>query len=132
MMAHILVIDDDPHLRMMLRRTLEHAGHVVTEAEDGDAGLMMAEAEPPDLVLTDIFMPRMEGLETIMGLRRRHRGLPVIAMSGGGARGALEHLTTADKMGAAFTLAKPFTRDDVLAAVQLVLDASADRATSAE
>ncbi|MBI5834415.1 MAG: response regulator [Armatimonadetes bacterium] len=127
-MAHILVIDDDPHLRTMLRRTLEHAGHVVVEAEDGDAGLSMAEAEPPDLVMTDIFMPRMEGLETIMGLRRRHRDVPVIAMSGGGARGALEHLATADKLGAAFTLSKPFTREEVLAAVDLVLDSASDPA----
>lgn len=121
-MANILVIDDDPHLRAMLRRTLEHAGHVVHEAEDGEEGLAMAQAEPPDLVVTDIFMPRKEGLETIMDLRRTNRGVPVIAMSGGGARGAIEHLETADKMGAACTLTKPFSREEVLAAVASVLD----------
>jgi DNA-binding response OmpR family regulator len=122
-MAHVLVIDDDDHVRSLVRRILEAAGYCVTEAADGQQGLEAFLAEPPDVVITDIFMPKREGLETIMALRREDRSVRIIAVSGGGERGALEHLQTADKLGAMRTLCKPFHRVDLLAAVEEAIHA---------
>lgn len=121
MQRHVLIIDDDPPIREMLRRMLEYAGYQVTEAVDGEAGLRSFQAEPPDLVITDILMPNKEGLETIMGLRRLAPEVPIIAMSGGGHNGTLSYLQTADRLGARVTLAKPFTRQEMLDAVHTAL-----------
>lgn len=120
-MNRVLVIDDDEQVREMLRRMLEYDGFEVVEAEDGDQGLRLAEQAPVDLVITDILMPNKEGLETIMGLRRHQRDLPIIAISGGGFSGSLDYLTTADKLGATMTVAKPFTRQQMIAAVRKAL-----------
>ncbi|MCC7492075.1 MAG: response regulator [Fimbriimonadaceae bacterium] len=120
-MKRILVIDDDSQIRDMLRRMLEYAGYDVVEAEDGDDGLRQLAAEGADLVITDILMPNKEGLETIIALRRTQPNLPVIAISGGGWSGSLGYLNTADKLGAAATLPKPFSRVQMLDAVGKVL-----------
>lgn len=121
-MSRILVIDDDPQVRVVLRRMLEYSGYEVAEAADGAQGMQEFRANPADLVITDILMPEQEGIETIIALRREHKGLPVIAISGGGAIAADEHLTAAGMLGAARTLAKPFTREQILAAVKELLE----------
>lgn len=124
-MARILVIDDDDALRQMLRRMLEMAGHEVADAEDGDTGLAEFRRQPPELVITDIFMPRREGLETIMAMRREGgRRVPIIAISGGGSHGAFEHLDTAKVLGAAYTLPKPFHYSELIAIVDQALEAA--------
>ncbi len=120
-MPRILVIDDDAQVRDMLRRMLELAGHEVVVAEDGEAGLKVHAAEPADLIITDILMPNKEGLEIIMCLRRDQPELPIIAISGGGATGGFGYLSTADKLGATVTIAKPFRRDEMLTAVDTAL-----------
>ena len=83
-MARILIIDDEPNMRSMLRRMLHKAGHQVSEAGDGAEGIDSYERDPPDLVITDILMPKKEGIETIIALHRADPDLPVIAISGGG------------------------------------------------
>ncbi len=117
----ILIIDDDEQLREMLRRMLEYAGYDVLEACDGDEAMKALRHHEVDVVITDILMPNREGLETIMELRRGRPQLPIIAMSGGGWGGSSSYLTTANKLGAARTLAKPFTRQQILDAVAEVL-----------
>jgi DNA-binding response OmpR family regulator len=116
-MAHILLIEDDELLRPLLARCLEAAGHAVTQAPTGRAGMRAFRAKFADLVITDIVMPDQEGIATIMGLHRDHPEVPVIAMSGGGANTAL-YLELAKKLGARFTLAKPFSPQDLLRAVE--------------
>jgi len=124
-MAHILLIDDDNLLRGLLRINLEEAGYTVTEARDGKEGLALQAQSPADLVLTDLIMPEKEGVETIIELRKKHPKVKIIAMSGGGRGSATDYLQTARKLGAARTLCKPFTDEELLAAIQEVLGAPA-------
>jgi len=83
-MARILLIDDDAPVRRTLRKMLERQGYEVEEAPDGKAGLTLYQENPADLIITDLIMPEMEGIETIMELRRRFPDVKIIAMSGGG------------------------------------------------
>ena len=85
-MAVVLVIEDDDHLRGLLRAVLERAGHTVEDAPNGAAGLKRFYSHPADVVVTDIIMPEKEGLETIIELKRDHPEVKIIAISGGGAR----------------------------------------------
>ena len=124
-MARILVIDDDEAFRPMVRQMLEHAGYEVLEAANGKQGLKIYEAETPDLVITDLIMPEFEGMETIMALLKDNPDAPVIAMSGGGRFTAIDVLSSARKFGAQQTLAKPFKRAELLAAVEQVLQGAA-------
>lgn len=117
-MARILLIEDDDSLRKMLRLTLTKMGHAVAEARNGKEGMALHQSAPADLVLTDLIMPEMEGLETIMKLRRTQPELKIIAMSGGGRGNAISYLQIAKRMGAARVLEKPFTEKDLAAAIQ--------------
>jgi CheY-like chemotaxis protein len=120
-MAHILVIDDDGAFRSMLRRTLQRLGHEVSEAADGSAALRTLREATVDLVMTDIIMPGMEGIETIRALQRDHPQLNVIAMSGGGRIKAEGYLEVAKAFGAVRVLRKPFDREELLAAIEEAL-----------
>ncbi len=122
-MPLILIIDDDERFRAMLEQTLARAGYRTASAGDGRQGLRLHREAPADLILTDLIMPEQEGLETIIELRRSFPGSKVIAMSGGGRHHADDFLPIAQKLGAARTLAKPFTRDELLLAVREVLGA---------
>ncbi len=120
-MAHILVIDDDQAFRDMLRRTLERAGHRITEAADGAEALRALTQLAVDLVITDIIMPGMEGIETIRALQRSHPHLKVIAMSGGGRVKPESYLDVAKAFGAVAALAKPFEKEEILGAIEVAL-----------
>ena len=113
----ILIIDDDQALRDSLRRTLRREGYTVLEAAEGEEGLKVVKSHPVDVVLVDLFMPGKEGLETIGELRRSHPGIKIIAMSGGGEKGHMDVLKAAKLMGARRTLAKPFSREDLIEAL---------------
>jgi CheY-like chemotaxis protein len=82
--ARILVVDDEPAQRFMLRRIFERAGHEVTDAVDGAAALQAARESSPDLVVTDMMMPVMGGSELIRHLRCEPAtaGIPILAASG--------------------------------------------------
>ena len=116
-MALILLVDDDPLLRGVIRDILERAGHAVQEAGDGDMALAQYRASKPDLMLLDIIMPNKEGVETILELRKLDTTLPVIAMSSGGRFGTTLFLEFAECAGAQRTLTKPIRKEALLAAV---------------
>jgi DNA-binding NtrC family response regulator len=120
-MTHILVIDDDVMICNVLRRTLERSGYTVTEAYDGQKGLAAHKAAPADLVITDMIMPGMEGVETIMQFRRHSPTMKIIAMSGGGMGRGTDYLAIAQKFGAHRIIAKPFTMQAITTAVSEVL-----------
>jgi len=122
-MARILLIDDDDSLRDMLRRTLEHFGHTVIEARNGQEGLGLLPHASADLLITDIVMPEKEGLEVLMALRKMKSPIKIIAMSGGGRVSAEDYLRTAKIMGAARVLAKPFSNESLTAAINELLAA---------
>lgn len=106
-MATILVLDDDPNIRELLREILTRVGHEVVLDGDGRHALTLVEAHQVDLLITDILMPNRDGIETITALRASHPGLRVIAMTGGSAHMQL-YLSIAAKCGAVATLQKPF------------------------
>jgi DNA-binding response OmpR family regulator len=118
-LARILVIDDDPDMRAMLEQTLKAAGHEVISAADGSEGVERYRTSPADLVITDIYMPKQDGLETIREFRRRFPEVRIIAMSGRAL--AVTMLSIAQDLGAVAVLHKPFAADDLFAAVERVL-----------
>jgi DNA-binding response OmpR family regulator len=120
-MAYILVIEDDDSVRAALGQTLERLGHEVSTASNGKEGLKKALDRTPDLVVTDLIMPETEGLETIIELRRRSPQVRIIAISGGGRLSNDNFLGVARKFGAHGTLAKPFSREELRAAIDAAL-----------
>src|SRR5262249_49867396 len=116
-MARILLIDDDTEFCMLLREILEGAGYEVVVAHNGREGVACYEVAAIDLVITDILMPEQEGLETIIALQRINPQVKIIAMTGGGQMSAMDFLEVATVLGAQHTLRKPFTRQELLAAV---------------
>ncbi|WP_006786987.1 response regulator [Thiorhodospira sibirica] len=121
-MANIVVIDDDPLFCDLLSTMLGQDGHRVTAASDGEAGLALVQRNPPDLVITDILMPRLDGVDIIRRLHVSHPDLPIIAISGGRRSISAEfNLNSATLIGARKTLAKPFTRQQLLQTVKEVL-----------
>ena len=125
-MAEIVIVDDEPALRRILCRLLERAGHDVTGYANGRAAIEHLARCPADLLITDIFMPEMEGLETIRRARALRPGMPIIAMSGGGCCGA-NYLWVAELFGAVATLEKPFSAGALLAAVAQILEPEGSR-----
>lgn len=127
----ILVIDDEIQLCNLLKELLEQQSYTVRIALNGKEGLKLLETETPDLVITDLFMPEKEGFETITSIRQRYPQLKIIAISGGGRTGSVELLTLAQKMGAQMTLMKPFSRSELLMAVQEVIGNSIGKSEKA-
>jgi len=82
-MATILVIDDQEPIRVLLRTALEEAGHEILEASNGRLGLALYRASAADLIITDIVMPEMDGLEMMVDLTRSFLNVKVIVISGG-------------------------------------------------
>ncbi len=120
-MARVLVIDDDEEHRTLVRQILGKMGHEVEEATDGAQGLRLVGKRRPDLVLTDINMPGLDGHDVISALRVLHATMPVIAVSGGGAVAKDELLLKAAKLGAVEVIMKPFEFRQLAGAVTRAL-----------
>ncbi|MGR3318867.1 MAG: response regulator [Candidatus Anammoxibacter sp.] len=120
-MASILIIDDDDQLRGMLRQMLEHDGHTVTEARNGNEGVEFFSKDPSDLVITDMIMPGKDGVETSSELLLNHPAVKIIGLTGGGLKG-FDYLNEAKSYGVLRTLSKPFGMKEMLAAVDEVLN----------
>ena len=119
-MAKILVIDDEPGIRRTLCRLLEAGGYEAAAFENGRGAIRYLEHGAADLLITDIFMPEAEGIETIREIRRLCPALPIVAMSGSGG-GAIDFLDVAEKFGATLSLRKPFSRSELLDVVSGLL-----------
>lgn len=125
---NILVIEDDDATRAALADTLRDAGHYVTSAADGDQALKVLIARDPalDLVITDIVMPGMTGIDLIAWIRRQGMTMPVLAISGGGAMSSIypvdhppiQTLMFAGAVGATSVLPKPFKPADLIGRVE--------------
>lgn len=118
-MPRILIIDDDDTLRGIIAKSLTHAGHTITQANNGRKGVAQFRADPTDLVITDLVMPEQEGMETIKILHRDFPNTPIIAMSGG-LDGSPLYLDLTRRLGATITLTKPFTLQQLKAAVEQI------------
>ena len=121
-MSHILVIEDDEFFSELLLELLQQDGHKVSLATDGAKALQLLAIQRPDLIITDILMPNMDGVEFIMALAKQDSRIPVIAMSGGRRSISPEFsLESAKLLGVKTTLTKPFTHTDLRQMVQLAL-----------
>lgn len=120
--ARILVIDDEEDVRALLQDALEEAGYEVVLAANGALGLAAQRLCPADLVVTDLFMPEKEGIETIRDLRNEFPSVEIVAMSGGGrVLNNDTYLFAANSIGARLVLRKPFGRGVLLEAVRSAL-----------
>jgi CheY-like chemotaxis protein len=119
--ASILVIDDDRAVLGTVKLLLERAAHVVEAVDNSQAGLRLLEIRGFDLLIVDIFMPGMDGFETMRHVHQARPEMPVIVMSGQQFRSASERgpdfLHMATKLGAVSSLQKPFKPHELLAAV---------------
>uniref|UniRef100_A0A831XF22 Sigma-54-dependent Fis family transcriptional regulator n=1 Tax=Geobacter metallireducens TaxID=28232 RepID=A0A831XF22_GEOME len=115
----ILVVDDEQNIRTALAGILEDEGYRPVFARDGLEALDMAKKENPDLVLLDIWMPRLDGLETLQALREFHPRLTVVMMSG---HGTIETAVKSTKLGAYDFIEKPLSLEKVLVTVRNGLD----------
>lgn len=114
----VLLIDDDMFVRSTLEDTLTEAGYSVTAFADGREAVRRIADLRADLVVTDLLMPNMDGVELIRQLRSQKPGLKILAISGGGPNIGLQLLDIAGKMGANRTLPKPFSPLEFVEAVR--------------
>ena len=122
-MANILLIDDSPSILHMLEQWLVAAGHRVTTRNSALHIGRLLRTTHVDLVITDIYMPDVDGMQLLFLLRKDHPKLPCIAMSS--AEGDFNLLSAAKQLGALAALRKPFTEDALLAAVATTLEPTA-------
>ena len=131
-MTTILIIDDDEDVRETLSTALQLEDYTILEAPHGDYGLRLLEKHTVDLVVTDIFMPEKEGLETIVEIKDRWPELGIIAISGGpGTFGRIgaenrDFLPAARDMGADRVLNKPFLPSELIVVVEELLAVTAE------
>jgi CheY-like chemotaxis protein len=119
----VLLVEDDPDLLLLLTSAFMREGFRTHAARNGRQGVEMLKALKPDLMVTDIVMPEMEGIGTILEARRSAPGTKVIAISGGGHYGRSQNfLEWASELGADEVLAKPFRMSSLIMAARVVLD----------
>jgi DNA-binding response OmpR family regulator len=116
--TRVLVADDDREIRAVLKLSLEEAGYEVEAVADGKHAVRAHQERPADLLITDLFMPETDGLETVGYFRARHPRMPIIAISGWKAGQKADHLRVAQVAGADAVLRKPFTMDELLDRLQ--------------
>lgn len=121
-MADILVIEDSPEVRTIIRSMLEREGHEVREAFNGEEGLERFQERPADLVMTDLFMPKKAGIETISDLLEIDPNVKIVAMTAHGSDEQYDFLKVAEALGAVATLEKPFLAKDLIDTVTTALE----------
>lgn len=122
-MAEILVVDGDATARRVIRALLEDAGHEVVEAEGGRAGLRAMGARVPDLVITELYMDGMDGIELLRNIRRQWPSEPVLVMSSRTGPHVQGVLKIARLLGASGLLDKPVVQQSLLEKVGAILAA---------
>jgi CheY-like chemotaxis protein len=134
-LAKILIVDDDSAVQATIRLLLERAGHSVVVASDGRTGLAAFEAGDFDLLFLDIFMPGMDGLETMRLIHQQQPRIPIIVISGNpvtwDSASGPDFLTMATRLGAVSSLQKPFKPAALMAAVAGCLEAAKRSSLSA-
>ena len=116
-MAKILIVDDDVKFTELLQSILQELGHHAELSADGVQAVEKLRTESFDVLVLDLIMPKKDGLEVLIDIRKQQKDLKVIAMSGGGYGSASDYLSWAKTLGVHRTLPKPFSRDEFLLAV---------------
>lgn len=113
----IVVVDDNPGVQKTCKAILEREGYQVSVTNDGRGAVKAVMTQGVCAVLVDLFMPEMDGIETLLKVKRERPEIPVIAMSGGGTKSSFDFLDVAARLGADGVLKKPFTAQELLTAV---------------
>lgn len=116
--AHILIVDDDSRVTSALRRTLAYEGYQVSSATDGEGALTIARTKSPDLIILDLMLPGIDGLEVCHRLRTANNGITVLMLT---ARDAVADRVAGLETGADDYLVKPFALEELLARVKALL-----------
>jgi DNA-binding response OmpR family regulator len=127
--ARILIVDDEPNVRLGFRTTLETVGYAVAEAEDGQSALDALAQSPASLVLLDLQMPGLGGMEVLRRLRAAGNSVPVVIVT---AHGRIPDAVAAMKLGAIDFLSKPLTPNALRGVVREVLARHAERVPEPE
>lgn len=121
-MAHILLVEDSPEVSMTVREILATAGHTIDEAPSGREALKLLAGRKFDLIVTDIWMPGMDGIALLKEIRGARNDIPVIVISGGAPNAPLTYTAPlAATFGANLVIYKPFEKSELLKAVDTVL-----------
>lgn len=124
-MANILIVDDDEQYPVMLAKMLRNHQHNVLVASDGAEALKVCESQQFDLIVTDILMPNIDGIDLIVHLSEKNSRVPIIAISGGRNTIMAEFgLQSAQALGVFTTLKKPFTDEQLIKLVNVALNTS--------
>ncbi|MFL5693398.1 MAG: response regulator transcription factor [Ktedonobacteraceae bacterium] len=118
MKAHILIVDDDTRVTSALHRTLAYEGYQVSAAYDGEAALAIVRTKSPDLVILDVMLPGIDGLEVCRRLRNAHDSIAVLMLT---ARDAVVDRVAGLETGADDYLIKPFALEELLARIKALL-----------
>lgn len=114
----VLVVDDSADIRGMLQAKLQMEGFDVATAPNGAGALALLGRQRADLIITDLFMPDKDGIETILEIREKYPAVPIVAMSGWDSRQGSDYLKVAREIGAVRTVKKPFELTDIVKIVR--------------
>lgn len=120
-MANILLVEDDDLVRDMLTQILERASHQVTVTTNGEEAAEWLQKNKPDIMVTDIIMPKKSGITLISEVKNRHPNLEIIAISGGGRLDPTGYLDLSETLGASVSFEKPIDNTALLMAIDLLL-----------
>lgn len=120
-MAKILLVEDDDLVRDMLAQVLKRAGHEVANAANGDEATELLQRMEPDIMVTDIIMPKKSGITLITEVKNKHPNMEIIAISGGGRLDPTGYLDLSESIGAAVSFEKPVDKAALLMAIDLLL-----------
>lgn len=120
-MATILLVEDDELVRDMLAQVLQRASHEVITAADGDIAAEILKTKEPDIMITDIIMPKKSGITLITEVKNKHPHMEIIAISGGGRLDPTGYLDLSESLGATVSFEKPIDKSALLMAIDLLL-----------
>lgn len=120
-MANILLVEDDILVSDMLSQTLTREGHTVRIANDGEEATIILQKFKPEIMITDILMPKKSGTTLIAEVKRLHPDMEVIAISGGGRSDPIGYLDLSEELGASISFAKPVDNSALLMTIDLLL-----------
>ncbi len=119
-MANILLVEDDELVRDMLTQVLQRASHHVVAVANGEEAIQVLKNTQPDIMITDIIMPKMSGITLISEVKDKHPDMEIIAISGGGRLDPTGYLDLSESLGATASFEKPVDKGALLMAIDLL------------
>ena len=126
-MATILLVEDDDLVRDMLAQTLERASHTVISANNGEDAAEVLKTVKPDVMVTDIIMPKKSGITLISEVKNKQPQMEIIAISGGGRLDPTGYLDLSESLGATVSFEKPIDNSALLMAIDLLLQGKKEK-----